>query len=114
MPRPMKCRRICEMPSITKFAPQETEAADVTISMTLDEYETIRLIDGQGLMQEEAAERMNIARTTVQAIYNSARKKLADFLTNGKRLCIEGGNIEVCEGGCCSNKKNCPQCHCNL
>ena len=62
--------------------------------MTVDEYEAVRLLDLQGLTQEACAGRMNIARTTVTAIYNSARKKMADALVNGKRLMIAGGCCE--------------------
>ncbi|RCX16380.1 uncharacterized protein DUF134 [Anaerobacterium chartisolvens] len=64
----------------------------------MDEYETIRLIDLQGFTQEECSEQMNIARTTVQRIYNDARKKLADCLVNGKVLVIEGGDFKLCDG----------------
>lgn len=39
-------------------------------------------------------ERMNVSRTTVTAIYNSARKKMADALVNGKRLLIVGGHCQ--------------------
>jgi predicted DNA-binding protein (UPF0251 family) len=66
--------------------------------MTVDEYETIRLIDLQGFTQEECASQMKIARTTVQGIYNEARKKLADSLVNGKVLQIEGGTYQLCDG----------------
>lgn len=66
--------------------------------MTVDEYETIRLIDLEGFTQEEAAKKMNIARTTVQGIYNDARKKVAQSLVNGKVLIIEGGEYRLCSG----------------
>jgi len=68
------------------------------IIMTLDEFETIRLIDLKGMKQEECAEQMQIARTTAQAVYNNARLKLAQCLIEGKELHIEGGNYELCDG----------------
>lgn len=64
--------------------------------MTIDEYETIRLIDLEDLTQEECAEQMDISRSTVQGIYNNARKKLAQSLVNQKILLIEGGEYNLC------------------
>lgn len=61
--------------------------------MNLDEYECIRLIDYEGLEQEQCAKQMGVARTTVQTIYKNAREKLADFLVNGKRIRIDGGDV---------------------
>ena len=66
--------------------------------MTVDEYETIRLIDYNGLTQEECSVQMNISRTTVQGIYDSASKKLARSLVEGKALVIEGGEYRLCDG----------------
>ena len=57
--------------------------------------ETIRLIDLEGLKQEECAERMNVARTTVQRIYNDARKRIAEAIVNGSVLKIEGGDYKL-------------------
>ena len=66
--------------------------------MTVDEYEAIRLIDLDGFTQEECAAQMNISRTTVQGMYDSARKKLAESLVRGKVLSIEGGEYHLCDG----------------
>ncbi len=66
--------------------------------MTVDQYETLRLIDLEGMTQESCAENMHVARTTVQSIYAEARKKLADALVNGKMLRIEGGEYKLCSG----------------
>ena len=41
---------------------------------------------------------MQIARTTVQRIYEIARKKIADALIDGHPLRIEGGDFRICDG----------------
>lgn len=98
MPRPKKWRRVCCLPETKIFGPFNATAIDGNfIVMTVEEYETIRLIDYDGLMQEECAERMNVARTTVQKIYTEARKKIAECLINGKLLKIEGGDYRLCD-----------------
>ncbi len=96
MPRPTKCRMICRFPQTVEFAP--AKGADECVIMTLDEYEAIRLIDKESLSQEECAKRMQVARTTAQKIYDSARKKLADALVDGLSLKIEGGEYKLCGG----------------
>ncbi|NCB52931.1 MAG: DUF134 domain-containing protein [Clostridia bacterium] len=99
MPRPRKWRKVCCLPDNSRFGPIGSAAdADGTVIMTVDEYETIRLIDLEEFTQEECAVRMAIARTTVQGIYNDARKKLAESLVNGKVLWIEGGEYRLCDG----------------
>ena len=111
MARPIKRRRICELPQTDSFASCSVENPELT-EITLDEYETIRLIDYLGFSQEECALQMNVARTTVQAIYDSARHKLADMLVNGKQLNISGGFYDLCPfgEGCCG--KNCSRRKC--
>ena len=81
------------MPAFRSFSPDDAPDAEV-IRLTLDEYETLRLIDAEGLNQEACAGRMNVARTTVTAIYESARHKIATALVRGKRLQIAGGRCE--------------------
>ncbi|NLB91408.1 MAG: DUF134 domain-containing protein [Clostridiales bacterium] len=110
MARPKKWRRVCSLPNQSKFGPLEnTETGrSFLITMTVDEFESIRLIDLEGMTQEECAEKMNVARTTVQSIYAQARKKIADALVNGKNLQIEGGEYKLCDGqgrGC--GKRGC-------
>jgi predicted DNA-binding protein (UPF0251 family) len=99
MARPMKWRRVCCLPENNRFGPLDSPAdAENCLKMTIDEYETIRLIDLEALTQEECAGQMNIARSTVQSIYSEARKKLAESLVNGRVLLIEGGEYRLCEG----------------
>ena len=99
MPRPRKWRRVCCLPERNRFGPlnQESKNSDI-LNMSIDEYETIRLIDLENLTQEECAAQMNIARTTVQGIYNDARKKLAQSLVNGNEVYINGGDYQLCDG----------------
>ncbi|MBU3228111.1 DUF134 domain-containing protein [Clostridium algidicarnis] len=99
MPRPMKRRKVCCLPKNNRFGPVDSlvDTKDY-INMTVDEYETIRLIDLEGFKQEDCAKQMKVARTTVQSIYMEARKKLAESLVNGKVLFIEGGEYQLCDG----------------
>ncbi len=103
MPRPTNCRWVCHFPQSQCFVPAGDAEAKAAVVMTVDEYETIRLIDKEGLSQEECCERMQVARTTVQKIYETARKKLADALVDAAPLRIEGGSFRLCrgEGGFC-------------
>ena len=98
MPRPRKCRRVCCLPWNASFGPTGAPTSDDTIVMSVDEYETIRLIDKEDMTQEECGEYMRVARTTVQQIYNSARKKIADALVHGLAVKIEGGDYHLCDG----------------
>jgi len=63
-------------------------------TLTVDEFEAIRLADLEGLYQEQAAEKMNVSRQTFGRILESAHKKIADALVHGKALSIQGGPIE--------------------
>ncbi len=98
MPRPQKWRKVCCLPDSNLFGSLNAlnDIAEIVL-MKVDEYETIRLIDLEEMTQEECAEKMNVARTTVQRIYNEARKKLAESLVNGKILKIEGGDYKLCD-----------------
>ena len=115
MSRPEKIRCICSMPKCSVFGPLENlPDENGTIVMTLDEYETIRLLDYVGLSQDGCAHRMNVSRPTVVRIYESARQKMAQAIVTGKKIEIHGGSITVCtaprpecadEPYCCHRQK---------
>ncbi|MCG8483303.1 MAG: DUF134 domain-containing protein [Clostridia bacterium] len=110
MPRPKKWRKVCSLPAHKLYGPRNCKSDEnEIIEMEVEEFETIRLMDFEGLNQTECAEKMNVARSTVQRIYDDARKKMADSLVNGKLLKIEGGNYVVCTEEV--EDKCCPACH---
>ena len=98
MARPRKHRRVCCFPQALGFVPVGAEAGQPGVTLTVDEYEAIRLIDREGLSQEECGAQMGIARATVQQIYASARRKLAVMLVDGAALSIGGGDYRLCDG----------------
>ena len=103
MPRPRNCRRICQKPASNYYKPRGIPLSALElVNLTFDELEAVRLADLEGLYQEEAAEKMNVSRQTFGRIIESAHKKIADALVNGKALSIEGGNIQLDE----SNTEN--------
>lgn len=97
MPRPQKSRTVDSMPNSDGLIPAFycAENNNKEIFLTVDEFETIRLIDYQKLTQEQCAESMNVSRSTVAAMYEAARFKLADALLNEKPLLIGGGNFTL-------------------
>ena len=109
MPRPKKCRRICALPRCSSFGPLEG-AADGRVEMAVEEYEAIRLIDLLGCTQEECAAQMGVARSTVQQVYDTARRRLAQALVERKALAVEGGHYRLCDGGECRRRGHgCPK-----
>lgn len=91
--RQEKIRIVGTMPEYISFNPEGIPTGE-KVTLTYDEFEVIRLIDLEHQNQADAAVQMNVARTTVTAIYEKARTKLADALINGKQLQIEGGKVE--------------------
>lgn len=113
MVRPVKRRRVCNLPDQDTFGPVEGKHNEV-VYMSIENYETIRLMDYVGLNQEQTANVMGVARSTVQRMYDESRKMIADSIVNGKMLKIQGGNYMICseieEGAdhaVCHRKANC-------
>lgn len=68
MPRPKKCRMVCHYPTTRGFLPDPPNPEQEAVVLTVDEYEAIRLIDKEGLSQEQCGDFMQVARTTVQQV----------------------------------------------
>jgi predicted DNA-binding protein (UPF0251 family) len=91
-------KTVSGIPNFSKFGPKGA-MTNKTICMTIEEYETIRLIDYLGYNQQQCADQMNIARTTAQKLYNDARKKIGISLVEGANIIIEGGYFEIRKNG---------------
>jgi predicted DNA-binding protein (UPF0251 family) len=96
MPRPRHCRRVGQLPLVNFYKPRGIPLKTLElVQLTVDELESIRLADLEGMYQAQAAEKMNVSRQTLGRILESAHKKIADTLVNGKALSIEGGQIKL-------------------
>lgn len=94
MPRPLKLRCIERIPRIGHFWPDNLSGNKVeSVCLSLEEAESLRLKDLEGLGHEASAQRMRISRPTFHRILELAHKKVADALVNGKVIHIEGGNF---------------------
>jgi len=94
MPRPPRQRIVASQPTATVYKPAGVPARQLQwTQVTLDEFEVIRLVDGEGLDQDAVAERMGVSRPTVTRIVASARSKIAKVLVNGQALLIQGGPV---------------------
>ena len=97
MARPCRARRICAEPDYDYFVPAGYPGGPA-VTLTLDEFETLRLVDLEKLTHEQCAARMDVSRTTVTEIYESAREKVAESIVCGRPLAIAGGQYRLCRG----------------
>lgn len=93
--RRKKPREVFSLPQNWGFQPISNYEGKPIVVLTVDEYETIRLVDKEGISQEECGAYMNISRATVQRIYAAARRKIAQSLVEGLPLQIEGGDYHL-------------------
>jgi len=85
---------VAGQPVATVYKPAGVPARTLQwVNLTLDEFEAIRLIDGEGLDQETVAAQMGVSRPTVTRILASGRSKIAVVLTYGQALVIQGGSV---------------------
>lgn len=119
MPRPKLCRKIIGSPSALYFSPAPDSDEIVNVAtITLEEFEALRLGDWLGLYHDECARQMGVSRQTFGNMITVARQKIAGAIVNGQAIRISGGNeccrkeASVCgkcsvkEGGCCKKKQD--------
>lgn len=95
MPRPCKKKYVSSLPAYGCFIHSDQPVSNNYINMSVEEYETIRLIDYLQYTQEDCANHMQTSRGTVQMLYDDARRKVSRFLVEGSSLVIDGGNYEL-------------------
>ncbi|WP_143709480.1 DUF134 domain-containing protein [Methanospirillum hungatei] len=96
--RPRIRRRMSENGMLRCYGPRCEVLGEIEAVVLLpEEIEVIRLIDLEGMEQEEAASFLGVSRRTVWKDLHDARRKVADALVHGKMIevagCVrQGGN----------------------
>jgi predicted DNA-binding protein (UPF0251 family) len=83
-PKPVK---IPNPSKVEKLIPEPRTTSE-SIAIEPAEVEALRLVDLEGLSQEEAGIEMGVSRGTIWRFLQSARKKVARALTEGRPLVI--------------------------
>lgn len=123
MPRPHKRRIVERLPVIDYFKPAGIPLAGLDeVILRVDELEAIRLKDYEGLDHAASAEKMQVSRPTFHRILSSGHRKVAEALTKGKAIRIEGGAFRITDRHYCRDcghvwhgtedgiAKVCPRC----
>ena len=97
-----KKRRLVEgLPDAVFFKPQGVPMKALQrLAISIEGFEALRLVDGEGMLQQEAAERMGVSRPTLSRILAEARKGVATALSNGWAIEIEGGAYHCLDEVC--------------
>jgi len=96
MVRPKKCRMVYAEPNVTYFKPRAVPLRDLEeVELTVEEFEAIRLNDLEKMKQIQVAKKMDISQPTLHRLLQSAHKKIANALVNGKAIKICGGNYSI-------------------
>ena len=94
MVRPRKRRCIRAMPVSTFYKPQGIPLHELKgLTLSLEGFEAMRLVDGEGVKREKAAEMLGVSPSTLCRILAEARGTIARALANGWALRIEGGDF---------------------
>jgi len=98
MVRPRKRRCIRAMPMSTFYKPQGIPLHELKgVTLGLEGFEAMRLVDGESVKREKAAEMLGVSPSTLCRILAEARGTIARALANGWALRIEGGDFMLAE-----------------
>lgn len=90
MPRPKIARRICGRPANSCFKPNGVPMHELEqVALAADEFEALRLVDLEGMQQQEAARLMGVSRQTLANTLKRARYKVVECLSLGKALLMQ-------------------------
>lgn len=108
MPRPVKPKLVKKKPRADYYKPRGIPLAQLEETLLrVEELEALRLVDLEGMYQEDAAREMGISRQTLQRMVTEARAKLIEAIYSGKAVRIEGGTYIVQEG---AGRYRCGRC----
>lgn len=88
LPKPVNLGNI---PSATSFTPTSPRSLQ-PVFIEFAEVEAFRLVDMEGLSQQEAGQRMNISRGTIWRLVQSARRKASQALSEGRPIHVVASN----------------------
>jgi len=84
LPKPITLGTI---PLVTSFIPNPPRNPE-PVFIEFAEIEAFKLVDMEGLSQAEAGQRMSISRGTIWRLVQSARRKTAQALSEGRPIFI--------------------------
>jgi len=94
--QPYRQRQVNDLPRFSHFKPAGIPGRNLeTITLTLDEFEAIRLADYEQMEHLQAAEQMHISRPTFTRLIEKARSKIARAIVEGQSIVIGGGNVHL-------------------
>lgn len=106
MPRPRKMRCCRRYDADRVYKPQGLPLREIGTSLiSLDQFEAMRLCDGEQLEQEEAGQRMRVSRGTVQRLLYGARKQIVEAILHNHAIVINLKEREVVDVGMHTNQR---------
>ena len=94
--RAPKERTIQTLPEATHYKPVGVPLKRLqSVRLQLDQLEAMRLVDVEGMNQEQAAQSMGVSKPTVCRMLREGRRAVALALVSGAAISIEGGNFRL-------------------